>query len=39
VIWVKREAEYFCAHGWTGQIALIAKAFSSSPSKRSSTGL
>jgi hypothetical protein len=24
VIWVKREADYFCAPGWTGQISLKA---------------
>jgi hypothetical protein len=23
LIWVKREAEYFCGHGWTGSIGLI----------------
>jgi len=23
VIWGKREADYFCRHGWTAQIALI----------------
>jgi hypothetical protein len=26
LIWVRREAEYFCREDWTTQIALIAKA-------------
>jgi hypothetical protein len=30
VIWGKREGEYFCNQGWTGQISLIPKAIFSS---------